>query len=430
MNILLIGSGGREHALAWAMRTKSSFMRGLYAAPGNPGIFEVARHTDIDDINDHDQIIHFCQRVMIDLVVVGPEQPLALGLADNLRSAGIFTFGPSRAAARIESSKAFAKDIMRKYNIPTAAYKHFHHDQVQEALAYIDSFRKPPVIKADGLAAGKGVVVPHTHEEAKSAVLDMFGGAFGKAGAEVVIEEFMEGEEASVFAICDGTNFVTLAPAQDHKRVGDGDTGKNTGGMGAYAPADGLVTPEVLDKVKKRIIQPLLDGMRAEKTPFVGCLFCGLMIHHGEPRVVEFNARFGDPETQAVLSVFEGDFVRLLSSAARGEIDKSAVRSSTNGYACNVVLAAQGYPDAYAKGMMITGIEEARAMNARVFHAGTSLDEHKQLIANGGRVLGVCGKGDTLDKAISTAYQAIPYIEYDGKLFRKDIGKKGLRYDY
>jgi len=272
------------------------------------------------------------------------------------------------------------------------------------------------------------VIVPHTHEEAKNAVLEMFGGAFGKAGAEVVIEEFMEGEEASVFAICDGTNFITLAPAQDHKRIGDGDTGKNTGGMGAYAPADALVTPEVMDKVKKRIIQPLLDGMRAEKTPFIGCLFCGLMIHHGEPRVVEFNARFGDPETQAVLSVFEGDFVRLLSSAARGEIDKSAVRSSTSGYCCNVVLAADGYPDTYNKGMRITGIEEARAMNARIFHSGTARDENKEIVANGGRVLGVCGAGDTLEKAINVAYQAIPFIEFEGKIFRKDIGQKGLRY--
>lgn len=424
MNILLIGSGGREHALAWAMRTKSSFMRGLYVAPGNPGIFEVARHADID-INDHDQIIHFCHRLLIDLVVVGPEQPLALGLADNLRSAGIFTFGPSRAAAQIESSKAFAKDLMKRYNIPTADYRHFNSSQVQEALAYIDTFAKPPVVKADGLAAGKGVIVPTSHQEAKHAVIDMFAGAFGKAGAEVVIEEFMEGEEASVFAICDGTNFVTLAPAQDHKRISDGDTGKNTGGMGAYAPAP-LVTNEILNKVKERIIKPLLDGMRAEKTPFTGCLFCGLMIHHGEPRVVEFNARFGDPETQAVLSVFEGDLVRLLSSAARGEIDKSAMRTSTNGYACNVVLAAQGYPDAYKKGMLITGIEEAKAMKAKVFHAGTSFDENHALVANGGRVLGVCGTGETLQDAINMAYGAIPYIHYTGKAFRSDIGKKGL----
>ncbi len=424
MNILLIGSGGREHALAWAMRTKSSFMRGLYVAPGNPGIFEVARYADID-INDHDQIIHFCHRLLIDLVVVGPEQPLALGLADNLRSAGIFTFGPSRAAARIESSKAFAKDLMKRYNIPTAEYRHFSSSQVQEALAYIDTFAKPPVVKADGLAAGKGVIVPTSHQEAKHAVIDMFAGAFGKAGAEVVIEEFMEGEEASVFAICDGTNFVTLAPAQDHKRISDGDTGKNTGGMGAYAPA-ALVTNEILNKVKERIIKPLLDGMRAEKTPFTGCLFCGLMVHHGEPRVVEFNARFGDPETQAVLSVFEGDLVRLLSSAARGEIDKSAMRTSTNGYACNVVLAAQGYPDAYKKGMLITGIEEAKAMKAKVFHAGTSYDENHALVASGGRVLGVCGTGDTLQDAIHMAYGAIPYIHYTGKTYRSDIGKKGL----
>lgn len=424
MNILLIGSGGREHALAWAMRTKSSFMRGLYAAPGNPGIFEVARHADID-INDHDQIIHFCQRLLIDLVVVGPEQPLALGLADNLRSAGIFTFGPSRAAARIESSKAFAKDLMRRYSIPTAEYRHFNGTQLTEALAYIDTFTRPPVVKADGLAAGKGVIVPTSHQEAKNAVREMFGGAFGKAGAEVVIEEFMEGEEASVFAICDGTNFVTLAPAQDHKRIWDGDTGKNTGGMGAYAPAP-IVTEDVMNKVKTRIIKPLLDGMRAEKIPFIGCLFSGLMIHKGEPKVVEFNARFGDPETQAVLSIYQGDLVRLLSSAARGEIDKSAIRTSTNGFACNVVLAAQGYPDEYKKGMEISGIEEARAMGAKVFHAGTALDENQNLIANGGRVLGVCGTGETLREAINVAYGAIPYIHYNGKVYRSDIGKKGL----
>jgi phosphoribosylamine---glycine ligase len=427
MNILVIGSGGREHALVQKC-SESPNVR-IYAAPGNPGIFTIAHPAHLDDqqlnAHHHASVIEFCQTASIDLVIVGPEVPLASGLADDLRASNIAVFGPSRAAAQLESSKRFAKDFMFRNGIATAQYRTFDDTEHAEADAYLAAHTLPIVIKADGLAAGKGVTVATTHREALSALEAIFDGKFGMAGRSVVIEECMHGEEASVFAISDGERFLTLAAAQDHKRIGDGDTGENTGGMGAYAPAP-VVTPAIMREVEEYIIAPTLHAMKQEGMAFVGCLFVGLMIDaSGNARVIEFNARFGDPETQVILSVFDGDLVTLLHSAAIGNLDTSAVQSVKNGVACCVVLAAGGYPGQVCGGDEITGIEEAEQTGARVFHAGTAAnDEHLQ--TNGGRVLGVAAHGETLQEAIERSYDAVSKIHFRGKTYRTDIGKKGL----
>ena len=419
--ILLIGSGGREHALAKALAASPSCEK-LWVAPGNPGI---AREAECVALNaaDHGSIERFCTKHAVTLVVIGPEQPLAEGLSDHLREGGLDVFGPSQAAARIESSKGYSKEVMRRYDIPTAPYRRFSAGEREAAAAYAAEHPVPVVVKYDGLAAGKGVVVADTTADAVTAVNEMFDGAFGDDG--VVIEGFLRGQEASVFAICDGTNYVTLAPAQDHKRIGEGDTGKNTGGMGAYAPAP-IVTDEVLAAVTSRIIEPLLKGMADEGAPFVGCLFCGLMIDDGEPSVVEFNARFGDPETQCVLGILDSDVAALFASAARGSLDRSAIQSTAIGAACNVVLASGGYPDAYEKGKVITGIDEAeRDPRVTVFHAGTK-DSEGVLVTNGGRVLGVTAIDDTLSGAVRRAYDACTKISFDGMVYRTDIAAKAL----
>lgn len=419
--ILLIGSGGREHALAKALVASSSCAK-LWVAPGNPGI---AREAECVNLNtsDHVAVEKFCLKNDVTLVVIGPEQPLAEGLADALRAENIDVFGPSKAAAQLESSKGFSKDFMARYHIPTAPYRRFTAADHEQARAYVEAHALPVVVKYDGLAAGKGVVVATTRDEAREAVDMMFDGAFGSDG--VVIEGFLTGSEASVFAVCDGRDFITLAPAQDHKRVGDGDTGKNTGGMGAYAPAP-IVTSEVLATIRTRIIRPVLDGMFEEGHPFVGCLFCGLMIDGDDVNVVEFNARFGDPETQAVLSVLSADVAALFASAARGSLDASTVRSVHAGYACNVVLASKGYPDAYAKGLPITGIEAAEAdSQVTVYHAGT-VERDGVLVTNGGRVLGVTAIGSTLSDAVARSYAACDKIEFDTKMYRTDIAAKAL----
>lgn len=422
MNILLLGSGGREHALAKALAASASTGT-LYCAPGNPGISTVATRV-LCDITNHESVVQTCVENRIDLVVIGPEAPLADGLVNTLQDANIPAFGPTREAAQLESSKGFAKEFMRRHSIPTAQFCAFTVQNAIAALEYVNEHPLPVVLKADGLAAGKGVVIATQREDALSALDEMFGGRFGDAGSSVVVEEFMQGEEASIFAVCDGVNFVTLAPSQDHKRVRDGDEGENTGGMGAYAPA-AVVTDDLLEKVRTRIIQPVLDGMKAEGNPFVGCLYVGLMIDNGEPKVVEFNTRFGDPETQAVLSVFRGDFAKLLHSAAVGELDSSCIENIAEGFACNVVLASQGYPGAYEKGRKIAGIDEAEKSGATVFHAGTT-DEDGVLSTAGGRVLGVCASGTSLRSAIENAYAAVEHIQFEGKLYRTDIGKKGL----
>lgn len=424
LNILLIGSGGREHALAVALERSRSCAK-LYANPGNPGIFKISEYADIE-IDDHESVVNFCENNKIDLVVIGPEQPLAVGLSDSLRNEGINVFGPSLNAAQLESSKGFAKDFMDKYDIPTAAYARFTKEDENKAHDYINTQKLPVVIKADGLAAGKGVVIAESYIDAHSTLDEMFDGRFGNASSNVVIEEFMDGAEASVFAVCDGKDFVTLASSQDHKRAYDGDKGPNTGGMGAYSPAT-IVTDEILKKVHEDVIDPTLKGMKELGMPFIGCLYCGLMIKNDSVKVVEFNVRFGDPETQAVLSIFEGDLAKLFWSAATGSIDKSSVVSVSNGYACNVVIASQGYPNSYEKGFVITGIEDAEEEGALVYHAGTKSDDG-MIVTNGGRVLGVTGVSETdIETAVINAYDGVNQIQFENKFYRKDIAFRALK---
>ena len=423
MNILLIGSGGREHALALAI-SKSENLAKIYAAPGNPGILNIAEKADLD-LNNYSQISSFCKTNKIELVVIGPEQPLAEGMSDFLREQGINVFGPSKNAARLESSKGFAKEFMLKYSIPTANFRIFEYSSENEAIEYINQSEFPLVLKADGLAAGKGVVIAQSCEEAINTIKEMFAGSFNDAGKSVVIEEFMDGEEASILVITDGKDYITLASSQDHKRVFDGDTGPNTGGMGAYAPAP-VVTDDILEKVNTKIIEPVIKNMSEEGNPFTGCLYVGLMIKDGEPKVVEFNVRFGDPETQAVLPLFAGDFLKLLYSASTGRLDKSAVINVNQGFACNVVLASNGYPGSFQKGFEITGIENAESEDLLVYHAGTAIKVGK-LVTNGGRILGVCGVSNDLQSAIDKAYKGIESIHFENAYFRKDIGYKGLK---
>lgn len=419
--ILLIGSGGREHALAKALVASESCEK-LWVAPGNPGIAREAECVLLN-IADHVAVEKFCMRHDVTLVVIGPEQPLAEGLADALRAENIDVFGPSKAAAQLETSKGFSKDFMRRHHVPTAPYQRFDAGQHVEARAAAEMHDLPVVIKYDGLAAGKGVVVATERHQAIEAVDMMYQGVFGDDG--VVIEGFLKGEEASVFAVCDGRDFVVLAPAQDHKRVGDGDTGKNTGGMGAYAPAP-IVNQSVMDTVCEKVIRRVIDGMAAEGIPFVGCLFCGLMIDGEEVSVVEFNVRFGDPETQAVMSVLDADVSALFASAARGSLDATAVRSAHVGFACNVVLASQGYPDAFLKGLPISGIDAAEAdPHVTVYHAGTRMSDD-DLVTNGGRVLGVTAIAETLAEAVTRSYAACQKISYSTKYHRTDIAKRAL----
>lgn len=422
-NVLLIGSGGREHALARAMRRSPSCGK-LWCAPGNPGIAEVATLVNLS-ATDIEGIVSFVRSASISLVVVGPEQPLERGLADVLRAQGVAVFGPGKLAAQLETSKGFAKDLMKSVGVPTALYRRFAASQQEEARAFLEAHELPVVIKADGLAAGKGVVVATTHEEAHEALSDIFGGAFGDSGAEVVIEDFLIGEEASLFAITDGTSFVVLAPAQDHKRIGDDDTGKNTGGMGAYAPAP-IVTGSVQHWAETHIIEPTLRAMRERGTPFVGCLFAGLMVHEdGTSSVVEFNCRFGDPETQSVLAVLDADVVALFASAARGDLDPTTIENTAYCSACTIVLASKGYPDAVETGFPIMGLDEV-GTDVIVHHAGTKLTGH-EIVTAGGRVLGLTGCGSTLADARTAAYAAAATVDFVGKTYRSDIANKGLR---
>lgn len=423
--ILLIGSGGREHAMARALQ-RSASCADLYIAPGNPGIAQHGTCVALD-VADGLAVAAWCREQAITLVVIGPEQPLAAGLADVLCAQGFDVFGPSQAAARIESSKAFAKELMLRYGIPTAAYRRFTASQKTDAVAYVSHHALPVVIKADGLAAGKGVVVAMERQEAIDSVEEMLNGSFGESSAEIVVEAFLTGEEASLFAVSDGTNYVVLASAQDHKRIGDDDTGKNTGGMGAYAPAP-IVTPDVLERAKEHVIAPMIDAMREEGHPFVGCLYAGLMIDaDGVINVVEFNCRFGDPETQPVLSICDGDVAALFASAARGAINPATLQSIASHVACTIVLASEGYPDAYEKGVPIHGIEQAEALgNVIVYHAGTAWKDG-ELVTNGGRVLGVTALAPTLQEARDRAYEAAACITYRTKIHRSDIAIKGIR---
>lgn len=415
--ILLIGSGGREHALAWKM-SKSMPKKKIYAIPGNPGIAEVAECVDGISVSDNDAIVNFAKSHDVDLVVVGPEAPLVNGLVDALDEAEIKSFGPNKAAAQMEGSKIFAKQLMKKYEIPTAEFEIF--DNPYYAKKYIMSKGAPIVIKADGLAAGKGVIVATTIDEAIAAVDEMK--KFGDAGNKIVVEEFMDGEEASVLAFTDGKTIVPMIAAQDHKRLLDGDEGVNTGGMGAYAPAP-VVTPEIMAKVEEKILKPTIDALNAEGITYKGCLYAGLMIVDGEPKVVEFNCRFGDPETQAVLPLLKSDLVDIMVACADGTLDEQKISWSDQSAVC-VVLASGGYPKEYKKNLPIKGLMKAK-LSANIFHAGTAIVDG-ELVTSGGRVLGVTSTAADIHKAVKKVYSTINVIEFEDMYFRKDIAHRAL----
>lgn len=417
MNILVIGSGGREHALFWKLSESPQTER-IYAIPGNPGMGEM---TDIA-VTDNAAILQFAKEKDIGLVIVGPEVPLMNGLVDDLEAAGIPAFGPRANAAEIEGSKSFAKDLMKKYGIPTARYEVFA--EAEAARAYIRSEGAPIVVKADGLAAGKGVVVAMTEQEALDAVdAIMEHNSFGDAGARVVIEEFMEGEEASLLAFTDGTVIRPMISAQDHKRAFDGDKGPNTGGMGTYAPAP-VMTPELTERAVEEILKPTISAMEKEGRAYRGCLYLGLMITADGPKVVEFNARFGDPETQVVLPLLDGDLVQIMHACAGGTLADVPIRWKDGAAVC-VVLAAGGYPASYEKGNEIYGIGNAEKLGALVFHAGTAKKNGK-IVTNGGRVLGVVGMGKDIASAVQSAYDAVDQISFKGEYHRKDIAHRAL----
>ncbi len=413
MNILLIGSGGREHALAWKL-AQSPYCDTLYASPGNPGIAAHASCVDLE-VTDHEAVIAFARVKGIELVVIGPEAPLVDGLADSLRAFGIPVFGPSASAARLEGSKGFTKDLCTRANIPTAAYA--RHADKAAALADLPRFGLPVVIKADGLAAGKGVIIAETAQEAEAAIEDMFGGGFGTAGAEVVLEEFMVGEEASFFALTDGRDVVAFGSAQDHKRVGDGDVGPNTGGMGAYSPAP-VLTPELEARVMDEIIWPTVKTMAAEGNPYSGVLYAGLMLTAQGPKLIEYNARFGDPECQVLMTRFEGDLVTLLRAIADGQLTDVEAPEFSSDTALTVVMAAKGYPGTPEKG---GAIELPNTTDAMIFHAGTALKDG-QLVANGGRVLKVTARGRSVTEAQARAYAAVDAVQFPSGFCRRDIG--------
>lgn len=416
MNILLIGSGGREHALSWQLAHSPSCAK-LYAAPGNPGIEAHAEIISIG-VDDIEGIIAFVKAHGIDFVVVGPEAPLVAGLGDRLRALGVPVFGPDAAAAQLEGSKGFTKDLCARANIPTAGY--VRCASADQALAALDGFSIPVVIKADGLAAGKGVIIAESRAEAEAAIADMFGGAFGGAGAEVVIEEFMTGEEASFFALCDGRNVMAFGSAQDHKRVGEGDTGPNTGGMGAYSPAP-VLTAELEAEVMEKIIRPTAETMAADGTPYVGVFFAGLMLTSEGPKLIEYNCRFGDPECQVLMMRFQGDLAALLYAAATGRLNEAEAPKFSGGYALTVVMAADGYPGTPAKGGVIRNIAAAEAGGVRVFHAGTARQD-SSIIATGGRVLNVTANGVSVTEAQARVYAAIDKIDFPSGFCRRDIG--------
>lgn len=428
MKILVVGSGGREHALAWKIK-QSEIVDEVFCVPGNPGMDKIGVCFDIDPC-DLTKMQELVLQVSPDLIVIGPEAPLAAGLSDALRARGFDVFGPSEKAAQLESSKGFSKDMMKKLDIPTAAYGRF--TELTPALNFLETMQPPYVIKADGLAAGKGVVICQTLEEAEDEVEAMMTGKFGVASEGIVIEEFMEGEEASIFVLTDGEGAIYLPAAQDHKRVGDGDKGPNTGGMGAYAPAP-VVTPRVMELVQTLIVEPLLSGMAEEDMPYQGVLYVGIMVTPSGPKVVEFNARFGDPECQVLMAGLPGDIVpALLTCATGGLVHGHEQISDLLGMrefrpSATVVMATEGYPAAYPKGSIIGGIEAADALtDVTVFQAGTDRDSDGALIAVGGRVLGVTASGDNLKTAVEAAYQGIDKIEWPQGFFRKDIGWRAL----
>ncbi|MEO1363708.1 MAG: phosphoribosylamine--glycine ligase [Pseudomonadota bacterium] len=420
MNILILGSGGREHSLAWAVLQNPKCDR-LVVAPGNAGIAAIAECAAFD-ICDSSAVLEFVEAESIDFVIIGPEAPLAAGVADRLREAGVSVFGPSEGAAQLEASKAFTKAICDAAGAPTAAYGHF--TDAAAAKAYVAQHGAPIVVKADGLAAGKGVIIAETVAEAEAAIDDMFGGAFGGAGAEVVIEEFMTGEEASFFVLCDGTDVLPIGTAQDHKRVGEGDTGPNTGGMGAYSPAP-VLTDAVAERALDEIIRPTVAEMARRGTPYQGVLYAGLMIENGAPRLVEYNVRFGDPECQVLMMRLGAQALDLMQAAAEGRLAEAQVNWADD-HAMTIVMAANGYPGSYAKGAPIGGLEAMPGdSNSMVFHAGTALTGG-QITAAGGRVLNVTARGDTLAQAAERAYGMVDDIDFPGGFYRNDIGWRAL----
>lgn len=420
MNILILGSGGREHALAWAVMQNPKCDK-LIVAPGNAGIAQIADCASFD-VNDGGVVVTFAEENAIDLVIVGPEAPLAAGVADALRNASIPVFGPSAAAAKLEASKSFTKEICDAAKAPTAGYAHF--TDLAAAKAYVTEQGMPLVIKADGLAAGKGVIIPETLDEALAALDDMFGGAFGEAGAEVVIEEFMTGEEASYFILVDGETVLPIGTAQDHKRVGEGDTGPNTGGMGAYSPAP-VLTDEIAQKALDEIIKPTMAKMARRGTPYQGVLYAGLMIENGQPRLVEYNVRFGDPECQVLMLRLGAQALDLIHACAEGRLAEAQVNWADD-HAMTVVLAASGYPGSYEKGTAINGLDAITEDSFNVmFHAGTS-EKDGQVVATGGRVLNATARGATLQEARDRAYALVDAVDWPEGFCRRDIGWRAL----
>jgi phosphoribosylamine--glycine ligase len=420
MNVLLIGSGGREHALAWKLRQSERLDR-LFAAPGNPGIAECADCVAVDPA-DHAAVVKFCRSEEIGLVVIGPELPLVAGLVDDLAAAGIKAFGPSREAAKLEGSKGYTKDLCAEAGIPTASYRRFTDGAA--AIAYLRQRPAPIVVKADGLAAGKGVTVAATTEEAAEAVRACFAGAHGAAGAEVVIEDCLEGEEASFFVLCDGEAVLPLATAQDHKRIGDGDTGPNTGGMGAYSPAP-VMTALLIERTLDEIVRPTVKAMAARGAPFRGVLYAGLMLTRSGPQLIEYNVRFGDPETQALMMRLDSDLLELMLATAEGRLAGAEARWSTD-FALTVVMAARGYPGNYARGSRIAGIDRAEAVpGVKVFQAGTAMADGA-LVSSGGRVLNVTARGPSIGEARRRAYEAVAAIDWADGYWRTDIGRRAM----
>ena len=419
MNVLVVGGGGREHALVWKI-AQSPRVKNLYCAPGNGGIARMAECVDID-VSNINALIQFALKKEIDLTVVGPELPLTLGIVDQFEAKGLRVFGPSQAAAELEGSKVFAKTMMDKFKVPTAAYATF--TEIDKAVAYVHTHEPPMVLKADGLAAGKGVILCHTRAEAFDGIEQiMKDRAFGAAGSTLVIEEFLTGEEASVLAIADGTHFVVLPAAQDHKAVFENDQGPNTGGMGAYAPAP-VVTDKAMERIVERVIRPMLQGMAAEGRPYRGVLYAGMMMTAGGPKVLEFNCRFGDPETQPLLALLKSDIIDLFEDAIDGRLDTHQLEISSRAAVC-VVMAAGGYPGPYEKGKVIHGLER-QWDNVLMFHAGTKA-KGKDIVTSGGRVLGITAVAETLPNAMKQAYEAVGSVTFDGAYYRRDIGQKAL----
>ena len=423
MKVLVVGSGGREHALAWKI-AQSPELTALHAAPGSAAIGELATCHDVA-VSDLEGLVNLAKEIAADLVVVGPENPLCDGLADRLRQAGIATFGPSERAARLEASKAYAKDFYARHHVPSADYGTF--SDAAEAKAFLDRVEPPYVLKADGLAAGKGVVILDDRAEAEAEIDAFLSGKFGAASKTLVIEEFMAGEEVSIFALCDGEHVLYCGAAQDHKRVGEGDTGPNTGGMGAYSPAP-IATPELIDTAMKTIVEPVARGLAAEGHPFKGVLFAGLMVGRDGPRVVEFNIRFGDPECQVLMMRIESDLLPYLMATATGTLDAMPPLAWSSDPAITVVMAANGYPGSYDKGSVIRGVSEANRMEGvQVFEAGTARNADGERIAAGGRVLNVTATGETLHYAVDRAYAAVDQIDWPEGFCRRDIAWRALR---